>query len=105
MSPRAAWRLESFGFKRVYHFVGGRTEWIERGFSTVGDGPFLLLAGQVLRPSKVCRPDTQAGVIRRQLSPGGPDAICAVTNEQGIVLGGSGGMTCPTTMRQRPRSS
>jgi hypothetical protein len=88
MSPRAAWRLESFGFNRVYHFVGGRTEWIERGLPTVGDGPFLLLAGQIVRSATAaCRPDTAAGVVRRQLSPGGPDAICAVTNEQGIVLG------------------
>src|SRR5919201_1358050 len=88
MSPRAAWRLEALGFKRVYHFVGGRTEWIERGLPTVGDGPFLVLAGQVIRaPTAVCRPDTPAGVVRRQLSSGGPDAICAVTNEQGIVLG------------------
>ena len=32
--------------ERVYHFVGGKTEWIERGLPPRGTGPFLLLAGQ-----------------------------------------------------------
>jgi len=87
MSPRAAWRLEELGFNRVYHFVGGKTEWIERGLPTEGTGPFLLLAGQVLRPATAtCRPETLAGTVRRELPPG-PDSICAVVNEQDIVVG------------------
>jgi hypothetical protein len=87
MSPRAAWRLEALGFNRVYDFVGGKTEWIDRGLPTEGTGPFLLLAGQVLRAATAtCRPDTTAGAVRRQLAPG-PDSICAVTNDEGIVVG------------------
>ena len=87
MSPRAAWRLEELGFERVYHFVGGKTEWIERGLPTEGTGPFLLLAGQVLRPATAtCRPDTPAGVVRGDLAPGA-ESICAVTNDEGIVVG------------------
>src|SRR5947208_2087236 len=87
MSPRAAWRLEGMGFERVYDFVGGKLEWRERGFPTEGTGPFLLVAGQVLRPATAtCRPDTLAGEIRAQLTPGS-DSICAVANELGIVLG------------------
>jgi hypothetical protein len=86
MSPRAAWRLEALGFERVYDFAGGRTEWIERGLPTTGDGPFLVLVGQVVRPATTCRPETRAGVLRRDLTPG-PDSICAVLNDQGIVMG------------------
>ena len=87
MSPRAAWRLEALGFQRVHHFVGGKTEWIERGLPTVGEGPFLLLAGQVLRAATAtCLPDTPAAVVRRELPPG-PDSICAVVNESNIVVG------------------
>jgi hypothetical protein len=87
MSPRAAWRLEGFGFQRVYDFVGGKTAWIERGLPTEGAGPFLLLAGQVLRPATaICRPDTPSGKVRAELQPGA-DSICAVTNDAGIVLG------------------
>src|SRR5919201_6903882 len=87
MSPRAAWRLEAFGFRRVHHFVGGRTEWIERGLPTVGEGPFLLLAGQVLRPATgTCHPGALSGTVRRQLTPG-PDSICVVVNDENIVVG------------------
>jgi hypothetical protein len=87
MSPRAAWRLEELGFMGVYDFVGGKTEWIERGLPTDGTGPFLFLAGQILRPATAtCGPDTLAGTVRRELPPD-PDSVCAVTNDQGVVLG------------------
>jgi predicted transcriptional regulator len=88
MSPRAAWRLEQqLGFTRSYDFVGGKAAWIARGLPTEGTGPFLLLAGQVLRPAAVtCRPDTPAGRVRAELQ-GGRDSICAVINEHSIVLG------------------
>jgi hypothetical protein len=87
MSPRAAWRLEALGFHNVYDFVGGKGEWRERGLPTEGTGPFQLVAGQVLRaPTATCRPTTLAGSVRSELPPG-PDSICAVTNEAGIVLG------------------
>lgn len=87
MSPRAAWRLEDLGFHRAYDFVGGKTAWIERGLPTEGTGPFLLLAGQVLRPATAtCTPDTLSEQVRAELQPGA-DSICAVTNESGIVLG------------------
>jgi CBS domain-containing protein len=87
MSPRAAWRLEALGFERVYDFVGGKAEWRERGLPTTGNGPFHLVAGQVLRPpTATCGPTTSAGQIRTEL-PAGPDSICAVTNEAGIVVG------------------
>src|SRR6266699_3835391 len=87
MSPRAAWRLERLGFERAYDFVGGKTAWIERGLPTEGTGPFLLVAGQVLRPATAtCRPETRAGRVRAELEPG-PDSICAVTNDHAIVVG------------------
>src|SRR5437588_6032825 len=87
MSPRAAWRLEELGFERAYDFVGGKTAWIERGLPTEGTGPFLLVAGQVLRPATAtCRPGTRAGQVRAELEPG-PDSICAVTNDHSIVVG------------------
>ncbi len=87
MSPRAAWRLEAFGFEHVYDFVGGKLEWRERGLPTVGTGPFHLVAGQVLRPATAtCRPDAPAGEVRRRMTASA-DSICVVTNEHDIVLG------------------
>jgi predicted transcriptional regulator len=87
MSPRAAWRLEGFGFERVFDFVGGKTEWLERGRPTEGTGPFKLVAGQVLRQATAtCRLNTPSGQVREELDPGA-DSICAVINDVGVVLG------------------
>lgn len=87
MSPRAAWRLEGFGFERVYDFVGGKLEWRVRRLSTEGTGPFHLVAGQVVRPATAtCNPNTSTGQVRSELTPGA-DSICAVINDEGIVLG------------------
>ena len=87
MSPRAAWRLEELGFKRVYDFVGGKLEWRVEGLPTEGTGPFYLVVGKNIRPpTATCSPDSLAWEIRREMEPG-PDSICAVTNAEGIVLG------------------
>jgi len=87
MSPRAAWRLEGIGLERVYDFVGGKLEWRVEGLPTEGTGPFYLVVGKNVRPpTATCRPDTPAGQIRSELEPG-PDSICAVTNDEGIVVG------------------
>jgi Mg/Co/Ni transporter MgtE len=75
------------GFEHVYHLVGGKLEWRERGLPTVGTGPFQLVAGQVLSPATLtCRPDAVAGEVRRRMTAG-PDSVCVVTNEHDIVLG------------------
>jgi rhodanese-related sulfurtransferase len=34
LSPRAAWRLESLGFKEVYDYAGGKADWLANGFAT-----------------------------------------------------------------------
>ena len=34
MSPRAAWRLESLGFARVYDYVAGKADWMAAGLPT-----------------------------------------------------------------------
>jgi 3-mercaptopyruvate sulfurtransferase SseA len=31
MSPRAAWRLKTLGFERVYDYVGGKADWLAHG--------------------------------------------------------------------------
>ncbi len=36
MSPRAAWRLESLGFTRVYDYVAGKVDWFAAGFPREG---------------------------------------------------------------------
>ncbi len=38
MSPRAAWRLEHFGFEEVYDYVLGKADWLAAGLPTDGSG-------------------------------------------------------------------
>ena len=37
MSARAAWRLESLGFTKVYDYVGGKSDWIAAGLPVEGE--------------------------------------------------------------------
>jgi rhodanese-related sulfurtransferase len=39
MSPRAAWRLETLGFERVYHYVGGKADWLAHALPREGQDP------------------------------------------------------------------
>src|SRR5713226_3513234 len=86
MSPRAAWRLESIGFTRVYDYVAGKADWGSFG---------LALEGRADDPTRV------ASIARRDVPTCGLDElifevadrvsddwqICVVTNGEKIVLG------------------
>ncbi len=37
MSPRAACRLETLGFSKVYDYVGGKVDWLARGLPREGE--------------------------------------------------------------------
>jgi Mg/Co/Ni transporter MgtE len=87
MSPRAAWRLEALGFERVYDYVDGKMDWLAHGLPTEGRGPHLAVVGEVVRPAtSTCGLDTTSGAIRSALKPG-TDDVCAVTSDEGVVLG------------------
>ncbi len=49
MSPRAAWRLESLGFRDVYDYVAGKLDWMAAGLRTEGTNAAHPRAGQVSR--------------------------------------------------------
>ena len=54
MSPRAAWRLESIGFTRVYDYVAGKADWGSFGLPLQGTkglraGEFVRADGQTKR--------------------------------------------------------
>jgi rhodanese-related sulfurtransferase len=79
MSPRAAWRLERFGFD-VYDYAAGKVDWLAAGLATVRavPGPRRALDAADRAP-RTCAPDTPVAHL-------GIDAAIVV-NEQGIVLG------------------
>ncbi len=87
MSPRAAWRLETLGFERIHDFVGGKLEWLAAGLPPEGTGPHYAVAGEAIVPATyACGPGTHSGMIRSKLEAGS-DSMCAVTNEEHILLG------------------
>ena len=49
MSPRAAWRLESLGFSKVYDYVEGKADWAVAGLPREGDKAGFNRAIDVVR--------------------------------------------------------
>ena len=86
MSPRAAWRLETFYFGRVYDYVAGKEDWISAGFPIEGDTAehhTPLAEGAVRSNVPTCRDTDRLGSLRSRGVNGG----CVVLNGEDIVLG------------------
>jgi CBS domain-containing protein len=87
MSPRAAWRLESLGFTRVYDYVAGKQDWFAAGLPREGRIAGLPRAADVARSDvPTCGLDEPVGDVRKRVH----DAEwgeCVVVNEERIVLG------------------
>jgi 3-mercaptopyruvate sulfurtransferase SseA len=49
MSPRAAWRLETLAFERVYDYVGGKADWLAHGLHREGED-LVPYAGELIEP-------------------------------------------------------
>ena len=87
MSPRAAWRLESLGFTKVYDYVGGKSDWIAAGLPVEGEQADIPRAiDVVVRDVPTCRPSDLIGGVSDQVEAARDD-LCIVTNDDGIVLG------------------
>lgn len=87
MSPRAAWRLETLGFKDVSDYVDGKLDWMAAGLPTGGTNAERPRAGDVARKDAVtCRLDERLGDVSQRAAAGGW-AAAVVVNGEGIVLG------------------
>jgi CBS domain-containing protein len=86
MSPRAAWRLESIGFTRVYDYVAGKADWGSFGLPLEGRNDSRTRAASVVRANApTCGLDEQVADVAARL-PAGWD-VCVVTNDERVVLG------------------
>jgi len=105
MSPRAAWRLEGAGFRPVYDYVAGKSDWL------AADLPFegtAQLAGKFTRRQvATAGEDTPAGEALARLEEAGFGPVM-VLNEAGVVMGAAhrddlasapGGATAGAVMR------
>jgi CBS domain-containing protein len=87
VSPRAAWRLESIGFTRVYDYVAGKADWGSFGLPLEGQRPSSTRVGAHARTDvPTCRPDDRMTDVRKRAHAAGWDA-CFVSNAEGVVLG------------------
>jgi CBS domain-containing protein len=87
MSPRAAWRLEGFGFEKVYDYVPGKADWLASGLPREGKLASVLTIGDVAqRDMPTCAPAEEVENARDRTRAAGWDA-CVVVNKEGVVLG------------------
>jgi CBS domain-containing protein len=99
MSPRAAWRLESIGFRRVYDYVAGKADWAAAGLPLEGRaGP--RVGDHARRDVPTCGLEERLSAVRARIARSGWE-ICVVVNEHGIVLGRLGRRALRSTVDQR----
>ncbi len=87
MSPRAAARLETLGFTKVYDYVGGKADWLAAALPTEGRLAGKPTAGDVARRDDcACHLGDLLGDVVKRLRAAGKDA-CIVVDDHHIVLG------------------
>ncbi|HZV52868.1 MAG TPA: CBS domain-containing protein [Candidatus Dormibacteraeota bacterium] len=87
MSPRAAWRLESLGFRQVYDYTAGKLDWMAAGLPTEGTGAARPRAGDLARKEvPTCGLDERLGEVRDRVRARGWK-VAVVVNEERVVLG------------------
>jgi len=87
MSPRAAWRLEGLGFKRVYDYVLGKADWFASGLPREGRLASVPTIGEAARRDvPTCAPAEKVGAVRERVRKAGWDR-CVVINKERVVLG------------------
>jgi CBS domain-containing protein len=89
MSPRAAWRLETLLFNRVYDYVAGKNDWLSAGFPIEGEMAehhHVLAVDAVRHDLPTCRYSDRLGHVNSMLLEPG-QVECVVLNGEGVVLG------------------
>jgi Mg/Co/Ni transporter MgtE len=100
MSDRAASRLESLGFTRVYRYTPGKDGWLAMGLPTEGPDATTLRAGDVAdRDSPTCAVHDRLGDVRDRLRAVG-ETSCIVVDDQRVVVGRVRGESLETDPEQ-----
>jgi Mg/Co/Ni transporter MgtE len=110
MSPRAAWRLETLGYRDVYDYVASKMDWLGAGLPFEGTLAAKARLGTLADPQvPTCRlEETVEGVAERL----GSWELCLVVNDEGVVLGlvraealsMGGGQRVQDVMREAPKT-
>lgn len=84
MSPRAAWRLEAYGYERVYDYVAGKADWL--AFNLPRQGWADLAVDHLTTDLPTCSPGDRLTDIRHLLDHNPLGQVVAL-NRLGIVMG------------------
>src|SRR5260221_14769227 len=84
MSPRAAWRLVTLGFKAVSDYTDGKLDWMAAGLPTEGTNADHPRAADVARKDVVtCRLEERLGDVSDRAASRGRAAAVMVNEERG----------------------
>jgi CBS domain-containing protein len=87
MAPRAAARLESLGFEKVYEYKAGKLDWMAAGLPTEGTNANRPRAGMVARKDvPLCELHERLGDVADRVEGIGWNAAVAVDGRR-VVLG------------------
>jgi predicted transcriptional regulator len=87
LSARAAWRLISLGFTRVYRYSPGKKDWIANGLPIEGEKALIKRVGDLVRLDvPVCGLSDRVGDVKERIQKAGWDS-CVVAYEDRVVLG------------------
>ena len=87
MSPRAAARLESLGFTKVYDYEAGKADWLATPLPTEGQSAGQPDAAGLVRGDDIaCHLGDRLGDVTKRVRAAGKD-VCIVVNDRHIVLG------------------
>ncbi|HBY94411.1 MAG: CBS domain-containing protein [Ardenticatenaceae bacterium] len=87
MSARAAARLESLGFTRVFRYQPGKADWLANGLPTEGKYADVTRVGDLARHEvPTCRLGDRVGDIAERARTSGLN-VCVVVTAERVVLG------------------
>ena len=87
MSPRAAARLETLGFTKVYDYEAGKSDWLAAALPSEGPLADVPTAGDVIRGSEVaCHLGDRLGDAVARVRAAGQDAFMVVDDHH-VLLG------------------
>jgi CBS domain-containing protein len=86
MSPRAACRLERFGFDPVYDYAAGKADWRAAGLPTEGRPQPARVLAAADRAPVTCGPDEPVASVLARLRQAGR-TVCVVVDSDGVVCG------------------
>jgi Mg/Co/Ni transporter MgtE len=87
MSPRAACRLETLGFREVYDYTAGKADWLGHGLPREGEHADRPRAGDLAREDVVtCQLEERVDVLRGRIDAS-PYGFALVVSDGRVLLG------------------